>query len=221
MPRPPLTPRQLLFARTYAVTGNAQQSAITAGYAVSSARIMAGYLLRQAHVADTVTDYRMTLLRERDVTHARITEEYRRLAFSDARTLHRPDGTMKPPQEWDDETASTIAGIEVTRRRTDVGYEPSSPAPQGTGVMPTAGTDIAPGTLVRTEESVLKVKRYDKLKALDRLAEMTGLIGGGGTGPGTGTGSTVPSGVDLEALTRMTEEELQLSIASAKRLLGQ
>jgi phage terminase small subunit len=37
----------------------------------------------------------------------------KRVALSDVRKLFRDDGTMKPPNEWDDDTAAAIASVDV------------------------------------------------------------------------------------------------------------
>ena len=76
-----------------------------------------------------------------------ILRELRRLGLSDIRKLYNEDGSLKLPKDWDAETASAVAGLEV-----DELFE-------GTG---------------REREQVghtKKVKMWDKVSALEKLGK--------------------------------------------------
>lgn len=147
--------RQDKFVREYLIDGNATQAAIRAGYAPTSAAGMGCYLLKRPHIRAALDRARTRALAQRDITTARILEEYRRLAFSDIRGLFNPDGSMRAPGEWDDETAAAVAGLEVSRTRTTYPDQAGQPT---------------------IEDAIVKVKRWDKLKALEVLAKYTGVL---------------------------------------------
>ncbi len=65
-----------------------------------------------------------------------------------------PGGSLLPPQEWDDDLAAAIAGIEVVTRPT--------------------GEKDADGRAV--VENVHKIKLWDKNSALEKLAKHLGMF---------------------------------------------
>jgi phage terminase small subunit len=186
-----LTVRQQQFVREYLIDGNATRAATAAGYSPNSASGMGSQLLKLPHVRTALDLHRARLLRERDITADRVLEEYRRIAFADARDLHRPDGSMRAPHEWSDEVASQLAGIEVSQVRT-----------------------VIDGAAV-TEERTLKVKRWDKMKALDVLAKHTGVVADGSTAPGARTDT--PS-LDPARIARMDDADLEQALALVRRM---
>ncbi len=75
-------------------------------------------------------------------------EEYARIAFSDLRKAFDQNGRLKPPSEWDDDTAAAMAGVDTVEHREKV-----------------------PGKKDEFEYyQTKKVKLFDKLGALDALA---------------------------------------------------
>ena len=84
------------------------------------------------------------------LTAARVLEEYRRLAFVDARDFWSTDGTLKPIHELTAEQGSALAGFEAIIKN----------AQAGDGV-----TDL-----------VHKIKFWDKTRALEALAKHFGLV---------------------------------------------
>jgi phage terminase small subunit len=73
--------------------------------------------------------------------------EIARLSFSDLRRLFDEDGRLKHPHEWDDDTAASVASIEISTRNL------------GDGVV----------------EYVRKIKLWDKGKTLEQLSRYLGL----------------------------------------------
>jgi phage terminase small subunit len=73
--------------------------------------------------------------------------EIARLGFSDLRRLFHEDGRLKHPLEWDDDTAASVASVEIVTR--DVGDA--------------------------KVEYVHKIKLWDKGKALEQLSKHRGL----------------------------------------------
>lgn len=47
------------------------------------------------------------------ITQDRVLQELARLAFSDLRRAFKDDGSLKLPQEWDDDTAAAMAGVDT------------------------------------------------------------------------------------------------------------
>lgn len=198
-PTDPLTERQLRFVTEYRVDGNASAAASRAGYTPVSAPAMGSHLLKDARVQAILARKQAQILRKSDITAERVLEEYRRLAFADARDLHRDDGSLKPPAEWSDDVASQIAGIEVSRTRTSsLGSASDSDA---------GGTHAG----VQIEESTIKVKRWDKVKALEVLAKHTGVLGEGRQAlPGTL--------VDADRVAQLDDQTLAQALELARML---
>jgi phage terminase small subunit len=48
------------------------------------------------------------------ITQDRVLQELARIAFFDIRKLYKDDGTLKRPDELDDDAAAVLAGIDVT-----------------------------------------------------------------------------------------------------------
>ena len=80
----------------------------------------------------------------------RALREAARLAYSDPRELFDPEGKLKPVKDWPDELAAAIGSVEVVKRN----------------------VDSADG---KTDD-VIKVKVWDKPKALEMLFKHLGLL---------------------------------------------
>ena len=90
------------------------------------------------------------------VTPETVKREIARVAFGDIRGLFNSDGTLKDISDIDDDTAAGISAVEVEVKKTRATDDQESE---------------------RTETRVLKIKRYDKLAALNIFARYTKLIG--------------------------------------------
>jgi phage terminase small subunit len=144
-----LTPKQAAFVEEYACDLNATQAAIRAGYSAKTAKEQATRLLTNVHVAAGIAEGRAARSERTGITADRVLQELARIAFFDVRKLFNPDGTMKPLDELDDDTAAVIAGLGLAEIRDGEG----SPI----GVLK-------------------KIKIADKLVALDKLARNLGLL---------------------------------------------
>lgn len=149
-----LTPKQEAFIREYLVDLNATAAYKRAGYAAANDHVAAANahaLMRKHEISSAIE----AALNERngrvEVTADRVLLELARVAFSDPRKLYRADGTLRPPSEWDDETAAAIAGVETDE----------------------TVLQIADGERLTTRTH--KVKRWNKVLALDKLAKHVGL----------------------------------------------
>jgi phage terminase small subunit len=148
-PSKKLPPKRALFVKEYLVDFNATQAAIRAGYSPKIARSQGSFLLTNHDIQSAIkveTDKRANRL---EITADKVLSEIARLAFSDARKLFDSNGDLIPIHLLDDDTAVTIAGIEVTEIDTGEGKP-----------------------LTRLK----KIKRWDKTKNLELLGRTLALF---------------------------------------------
>lgn len=151
-----LTDKQRRFVSEYLVDANGTQAAIRAGYSEKTAEVQASRLLRNIKVRAAVDAGQARVAQKLEITQERILQEYARIGFSDIRKTLTPTGHLMNPQDWDDDTAAAIAGIEV--------------------VTSSRGKKDDDG---RSEiEYTHKIKTWDKPKALDAMAKHLGMFDG-------------------------------------------
>lgn len=143
-----LSEKQKRFCEEYTVDFNGLQAAIRAGYSEKTANQQASRLLTKVNIQQYIKGLQEKLSKKTEITKERIVAEYAKLAFFDIRKLFNESGGLKDPEEWDDETAAAVAGLENMDMR---GIE-GEPAP---GV-------------------IKKVKLSDKRAALDSLCKVLG-----------------------------------------------
>ncbi len=111
-----LTPKQRIFIAEYGCDSNATRAAIAAGYS-SNRPDRAGeigyQLLQKTPIREAIERATELRLKELGVHTESILRDRVKVAKSDVRSLFRPDGTLKPPEEWSDEIAGAVAGFEV------------------------------------------------------------------------------------------------------------
>jgi phage terminase small subunit len=108
-----LTAKQQRFVDEYLVDLNATQAAIRAGYSKKTAHAIGEENLRKPEIQAALQE-RMKARQERtEITQDAVLKELARIAFFDPRKLFRPDGSPKPINELDDDTAAALAGMEV------------------------------------------------------------------------------------------------------------
>ncbi len=150
--RKKLTPKQKRFVSEYLIDLNATQAAIRAGYSPKTANEQGARLLANVSIAQTIQKAMQDREQRTEITQDRVLQEYARLAFYDPRKLFQPDGTPKPIEALDDDTAAALSGLEVREEF------------EGTGENRTfAGY-------------TKKYKLANKLGALDSLAKHLGLF---------------------------------------------
>lgn len=150
-----LTEKQQRFADLMGTPGiTAAEAYRSAGYKAKghAAEVNASRLLKNAEVQAAIEARRQQAAKAIGVTSERVVLELARLAFSDKRKLFRADGSIKPPDEWDDDTAATIAGIETDELN------------EGSGEKRVRIGDRR------------KVKQWDKVKALELLGKHLGMF---------------------------------------------
>ncbi len=151
-----LTPQQRLFCQEYIVDSNAYKAYLAAGYKAKSRSIAdssASKLLRlpkiQAYIAELLENKR----KASEVTAERIVKELAAIAFHRSKkTTTIKDGiaTVIDSDDWDDESSAAVQ--EISGEATQIMGDDSS--------------------LVAKR---LKVKTYDKVRALELLSKINGL----------------------------------------------
>lgn len=108
-----LTDKQRRFVAEYLVDLNGTQAAIRAGYSAKRADAIGYENLRKPEIAAAVAESMKAREQRTQITQDRVLQELARIAFFDPRKLLRDDGSPKPIQELDDDTAAALAGLDV------------------------------------------------------------------------------------------------------------
>jgi phage terminase small subunit len=112
--------RRKVFIDSYLANGgNGLQAALVAGFAANSAGVTACKLLKDPRVLAELSQRRDSLAQTLGLSTERTLREVARLAYADPRNFYRADGTIKPIHELDDDTAATIASVEVDELTVD------------------------------------------------------------------------------------------------------
>ncbi len=154
-----LTAPQEQFCREFIIDMNAS-SAYQRAYPKSSptaARSNAVRLIANDVIQKRIAELQRERASRTEVSADRVLLELARLAFYDARTMYRPDGSMKEPSEWDDATAAAIASHEVEEEVTTEGEGKEAKT-------------------IRTTARTRKVKRFNKERTLELLCRHLGML---------------------------------------------
>jgi len=108
-----LTPKQARFVDEYLCDLNATQAAARAGYSARTANEQGSRLLANVSVRSALSEAMKAREKRTHITQDRVLKELARLAFSDIRKAFKEDGTLKLPQDLDDDTAAAMAGIDT------------------------------------------------------------------------------------------------------------
>lgn len=140
-----MTPKQQKFVEEYQKDLNATKAAQRAGYSAKTAYSAGQRLLKVVEICEalnTATDKRTE---RAGVTADRVIQELAVIAFSDIRSLFDKKGRLKDIVDLPEQVARMLASVEVTKEKTTRDGKTT------------------------TEESVSKVRSWDKLKALELL----------------------------------------------------
>lgn len=151
----PLNVQQARFVHEYMKDGNATQAAIRAGYSEKTAGQIGHRLVEKSTIRAAIDSKRKQLEQKLDTSRERIIKELLHVAFSDIRELYDDAGNLKPPSQWPDHLAASVAGLE-TEEKSEVTGE---------------------GDSVKTVRSkVRKVKRWEKVPAARLASELLGYL---------------------------------------------
>jgi phage terminase small subunit len=130
----------------YVLDFNAKQAAIRAGYSPKTAEAQGSRLLSNAKVERATAAAMAARSKRTEIAADRTLLEISRISFSDLRRLFHDDGPLKHPHEWDDDTAASVASIEIATR------------------------SMGDGTI----EYIRRIKFWDKGRALEQLSRHLG-----------------------------------------------
>lgn len=108
-----LNDKQKKFVSEYVKDCNATQAAIRAGYSKKTAQEQSSRLLSNVIVRVEIDKKIKKAADSSEITVERTLRELSRLAFFDIRKLVNPDGSPKPIQDLDDDTAAAIGGLDI------------------------------------------------------------------------------------------------------------
>lgn len=146
-----LTRKQAAFVEEFLIDLNATAAYNCAGYTASGhgAEVNAAKLLSNTEVASAVASAMKIRSQRTEISADRVLRELARIAFFDVPRAFNLDGSLKPLDQLDDDTAAAIGGIEV--------FEEHDRKGNVIGVTK-------------------KLKIVDKVAALDKLARHLGLL---------------------------------------------
>lgn len=107
--------RKRLFVEAFLANGgNATAAAKAAGFAERSAHNAGCRMVKDSEVLVMLAARQEKLAAKFELTTEAVLRNLSQAIFFDPRKLYRPDGTLKPVHELDDDTAQALAGFEVT-----------------------------------------------------------------------------------------------------------
>ena len=150
-----LTDKQEKFCYEYCMDFNATQAAIRAGYSENTARSIASQLLTKLNIQDKIKEKQNNLAETAGVSRLKILNEHMKLAFNSIAHLHNTWIERKEFESLTEDQKSCIAEID-TKIKTEYEYNSESEEKEP----------------IRVE--YVKIKLYDKQKALDSISRMLG-----------------------------------------------
>lgn len=145
-----LTEKQKIFCREYIYDWNATRAAKAAGYSEDTARFIASENLTKPNIQAYLTEIQKDLEKTAGLSRLKVLREHEKLAFSSIAHFHDTWITRKEFDQLTSEQKDCISEI-------------------STQIKTTRNVD---GTLEANE--YVKVKLYDKQKALDSISRMLG-----------------------------------------------
>lgn len=161
-----LSPKQAQFVSEYLIDLNATQAAIRTGYSARTARQQAARLLADVNIAAAVELGLAERSKRTEITADRVLQELAKIGFADVRKLFTPGGHLLSPTDMDDDTAATIASVEVVTRRLPGASDDMEDQGHG-GALKRGGSEV---------EYIHKIKSWDKLGALTQIGRHLGMF---------------------------------------------
>lgn len=149
-----LTEKQKVFCREYIYDFNASRAARAAGYSEDTAKEIASQNLTKPLIQEEIKRLQSNTAELAGISRLMIAEEYKKIAFSSIAHLHDTWITRKEFDKLTDDQKSSIAEIQTqTRFEKDYTTDPD-------------------GVVMQID--YVKIKLYDKLRALDSLTKNFG-----------------------------------------------
>lgn len=150
-----LTGKQKRFCEEYIFDFNATRAAKEAGYSEDTAYSIGSENLKKPEIQAYIKELQSDLERTSGISRLKILREHEKLAFSSIAHLHNTWIERKEFEKLSPEQKACIAEIQ-TQTRTEMKYNPESEEQEPVQV------------------DFVKIKLYDKQKALDSIAKMLG-----------------------------------------------
>lgn len=151
------------FADHYLMTGKARESAIAAGYAPSGAHTQANRLLKNVSVIAYIEAHKEKASNDAGVTVGRIVQELAWIAFGDFRELFTIDGDLKPIKDMTQAQVALLSSLEIEGDLFNVAANKKR-------------VDEEDDVIEFQPVKVGKLKRWDKVKALELLMKYKGMF---------------------------------------------
>lgn len=145
-----LTPRERIFVQEYLYDWNSRRAAKAAGYNPRTAGAIGHELQKKPKIKKYIKQVQDNVERHLGLSKMRVIHEHMKIAFSSIAHLHDTWTTRKEFEELTDDQKSCIAEIQTQTRRVE----------SENGVM--------------TYVDFVKIKLYDKQRALDSISKMLG-----------------------------------------------
>ena len=149
------TAKEELFCYEYCIDFNAAQAAIRAGYSERTARSIGCKLLTKVNIQNKIKDLKGHLSETAGIGALKVLNEHKKIAFSSIAHLHNTWIQRKELEELTEDQKSCIAEID-TKIKTEYEYDADSKEKEP----------------IRVE--YVRIKLYDKQKALDSISKMLG-----------------------------------------------
>lgn len=150
-----LTDKQEKFCYEYCFDFNGTQAAIRAGYSENTARSIASQLLTKLNIQDQIKKMQDNLAETAGISRLKVLLEHQKLAFSSIANLHNTWIKRKDFEDLTEDQKSCIAEID-TKIKTEYEYNEATEKREPIGV------------------EYVRIKLYDKQKALDAISKMLG-----------------------------------------------
>ena len=152
-----LTEKQRIFCERYCTHWNATKAAIEAGYSEKTANEQGSQNLAKLSVREYIKFIKDNAFEFAGISALRNAQELAKVAYGSGADIRKAWESLEEWEQLPDEVKATIAEVTTTTR-----------------VIKTMGGDEETGaSIIQAIESV-KVKQYDKLKALEMLNKMGG-----------------------------------------------
>lgn len=142
-------PKRERFCREFVKDLNATQAAVRAGYSARTCVQQGSRLLTFVDVQRRIAELQRGIEKRAEVDADWVIGELVKIAKADIRNFYRPDGSLKPIVELDDECAAALSGVEAVEQ---------------------AGADG-----IVSQATLRKIKRWDRPKVLELLGRHFGM----------------------------------------------
>lgn len=149
-----LSKQQADFARLFAVSGDATNSRLQAGYSDHKANINEAYkLLQNPKIQQAVEHYKSEASKKMDISENRILAEMASMGFSNVAKLFNENGGHKRIQDMDKATQRAIKKVKTRRYLERTGPDDED----------------------MEEVEIMEIEMHNKLPALQKIAEIKGM----------------------------------------------